>query len=119
MVNLSQLKGKIVVLNFWFASCVPCREEMPALNAIKRQFEQKGVVFLGLPPDDSDRTSKFLTSTPFNYIQLPNAGKVHTAYKVTTCPTSMVIDKNGIISFIQVTGQDIDSTLSAAIRSVL
>ena len=118
-VTLSQFKGKIVVLNFWFTSCAPCREEMPALNKIKSEFESKGVVFIGLPLDDARRVSKFLAAVPFNYTQLPEAGKVHAAYKVTTCPASVVIDKSGIINFIQITGQDISSTLPSAIRALL
>lgn len=118
-MTLSKLKGKIVVLNFWFTSCAPCREEMPALNKIKNEFENKGVIFIGLPLDDALRVSKFLTAIPFNYTQLPGAGKVHAAYKVTTCPASVVIDKNGIINFIQITGQDVSSTLPAAISALL
>jgi hypothetical protein len=62
---------------------------------------------------------KFLASTPFNYIQLPWAGKVHAAYKLKSYPTSVVIDKNGIIRFIQITGQNINSTLPAAIQAML
>jgi peroxiredoxin len=118
-LHLEALKGKVIVLNFWFTTCGPCREEMPALNKIKSQFEQRGVMFLGLPLDDEKHVAQFLTLTPFNYIQLPDAGKVHAAYKVISCPTSMVIDKNGVISFIQVTGQDINSTLPKAIQKLL
>jgi peroxiredoxin len=118
-ISLKQFKGKIVVLNFWFTSCAPCREEMPLLNKIKSEFESKGVVFIGLPLDKAQQVVKFLASTPFNYMQLPEAGKVHVAYKVESCPTSVVIDKKGIISFIQITGQDINSTLPAAIQVIL
>jgi peroxiredoxin len=56
-VTLNQFKGKIVVLNFWFISCAPCREEMPLLNKIKSEFESKGVVFIGLPLDNGSTGS--------------------------------------------------------------
>jgi thiol-disulfide isomerase/thioredoxin len=47
-VNLSDLKGKVVVLNFWASWCIPCAEEAEDLQAVYEQYKDKGVVFLGV-----------------------------------------------------------------------
>jgi peroxiredoxin len=117
--RLSELKGKVVVLNFWFTSCAPCREEMPKLNDIKSKADPEKVIFLALALDNAAAVREFLHGQEFTYELLPNAKEVHAAYKVASCPTSMVIDKKGIIRFIQSTSGNIEVTLPAAIKAQL
>src|SRR5438874_13814823 len=53
-VTLSQLRGKIVVLNFWATWCPPCIEEMPSLVQMQKQLQDKGVAVLAVSVDDDD-----------------------------------------------------------------
>ncbi len=114
-VSLAALKGKTVVLNFWFTACGGCVHEMPELNKLQQQYAGKDVVFLALALDDAIRVRAFLTTHDFKYALLTESKDVNADYNVTMCPTSMVIDKTGIIRFVQVGGENIAASLSTAI----
>lgn len=114
-VSLAELKGKTVVLNFWFTACGNCVQEIPELNKLQQQYAGKNVTFLALGLDDATRTRAFLKTHDFNYTLLTEAKTALADYNVTMCPISMVIDKTGIIRFVQVGGQDIATSLAAAI----
>jgi len=114
-VSLAALKGKIVVLNFWFTACGGCVQEMPELNKLQQQYADKNVTFLALGLDDAARTRAFLRTHDFHYTLLTEAKAVHADYNVTMCPISMVIDKAGIVRFVDVGGQNIGESLTAAI----
>jgi peroxiredoxin len=119
MYALKDLKGKIVVLNFWFIACKPCVNEMPVLNTIKNSYDRKKVVFLALSLDSKDAVNSFLQNHQFNYIQLPGAAKVHQKYRLDAYPVSIVIDARGIVSFVQVGGPDVGKNLPIAIDAAL
>lgn len=64
---LSQYKGKIIVLNFWATWCPPCREEMPELSALYKEYEAKNVVVLGIAIDELAQVKMFTKETPVSY----------------------------------------------------
>ncbi len=115
--SLAALRGKIVVLNFWFAACGSCALEMPELNKVQQQYADKNVVFLALGLDDAARIRTFLKTHDFHYTLLTNAKAVHADYNVTVCPISMVIDKAGVIRFVEVGGESISKSLTEAITA--
>lgn len=117
--HLSELKGKIVVLNFWFTSCAPCIQEMPELNRLAKEYKDKEVVFLGLTFNNQVQVDKFLKNRKFEYTILSNSKEVDKQYKVTSWPTSMVIDTNGTIKFITNSSPKIHEDLKAVIDSLL
>lgn len=69
--TLDELKGKVVVINFWFVACKPCVEEIPELNELVEKYEEKDVVFLGFALDNEKRLNSFLEKTPFKYHIFP------------------------------------------------
>jgi peroxiredoxin len=115
--SLTALKGKTVVLNFWFTACGGCVQEMPELNKVQQQWTNKNVVFLALGLDDAIRTKAFLKTHDFNFTLLTESKDVQADYNVTMCPISMVIDKTGVIRFVQIGGQNIEESLTAAITA--
>ncbi|MDP9079314.1 MAG: TlpA family protein disulfide reductase [Bacteroidota bacterium] len=119
MYSLKDLKGKIVVLNFWFIACKPCVNEMQVLNSIKKNHDPKKVVFLALSLDSKDAVDVFLKLHQFNYTMLPDAAPIHKKYHLNAYPASIVIDARGIVSFVQIGGPDIGDNLSAAINAAL
>lgn len=66
-LKLSELKGKVVVINFWFGTCAPCIAEMPALNRLKEDYKTKDVVFIAFGRDDTQSIKDFLKNRNFNY----------------------------------------------------
>lgn len=116
--TLAGLKGKTVVLNFWFTTCPGCIQEMPNLNKLKKSYAGTPVVFLALALDNAAAIQKFLKSHAYNYTLLTEAQHVSKDYHVNSYPTSMVIDPQGIIRFQQVGGENIEQQITAAIKQV-
>ena len=100
-VNLTSLKGKVVVLNFWFIGCKPCVMEMPELNELTKAFEGQEVEFLAFALDKEDRIKQFLKEKEFIYQIVPEARSTAKEYKVSGYPTHMIIDQQGTVAFFQ------------------
>lgn len=97
-LKLNELKGKIVVINFWFTTCAPCVAEMPALNKLKEDYKTKDVVFIAFGRDDTQTIKDFLKSTDFNYHLVSSDFDLTKDYcLIGGWPTNMVLDKNGIV----------------------
>jgi thiol-disulfide isomerase/thioredoxin len=97
--SLESLKGKVIVINFWFVECKPCVMEMPELNKLVEKYENKDVVFLGLAINEKDKIEQFLKKTTYKYNTVPAAKDVIDTYGVTSFPMHIVIDKNSNITF--------------------
>lgn len=65
--SLESLKGKVIVINFWFVECKPCVMEMPELNKLVEKYKNKEVVFLGFAMNEKDKIEKFLKTTTYKY----------------------------------------------------
>ncbi len=95
-VSLKSLKGKIVVLNFWFTQCKPCVIEMPKLNKLTEKYN-KDVVFLSITFDKKESVKKLLETHTFNYTHITDNEKIIADYNVVGFPTHIIVDKNGEI----------------------
>lgn len=105
-VTLSQLRGKIVVLNFWASWCAPCVEEMPSLVQMQKMVQSKGVVVLAVSEDDdADAYHKFLKEQGVDLLTVRDPGQqdekgvadVASRYGTFKFPETYIIDRNGII----------------------
>jgi len=100
--ELASLRGKVVVLNFWFTGCEPCIAEMPKLNELVKKFKNDEVVFIAPTWDKETALPAFLKKYPFKYNIVANAGDlIINTYSDGTenvvMPTHIVIDKEGKI----------------------
>ena len=96
------IKGKVVVINFWFINCAPCVEEMPELNKLVKEYENnKDVLFLALTLDEKGpMLNKFLETNVFNYNIVPDSKDyIMKKLQVPTFPTHIVLDKNSNVVF--------------------
>lgn len=118
--TLSELKGKVVVLNFWFVGCPPCIREMPELNDLVKEFDGEGVVFLALARDGKTKISKFLEKKDFDYTIIPRSKWMTKRFNTHGFPTNLIIDQNGEIVY-HMAGYEADGVkkMSAAIRDAL
>ncbi|WP_158542169.1 peroxiredoxin family protein [Pedobacter chinensis] len=117
--SLKALRGKIIVLNFWFTSCVPCIQEMPELNKLVQAYANKDIVFLALTFNSAEQVKAFLEKRTFSYTVLPDSGDTDKKYAINSWPTSMVIDKEGNIKLIIQSSPKIQEELGGTIDSLL
>jgi peroxiredoxin len=99
--SLKNLKDKVVVMNFWFVECMPCRKEIPELNELVKTYENKGVVFLGIADSDKKKVEKFIQKTEFKYNLIPKetTNNIIQDYNINSYPTHTIIDKKGNVKF--------------------
>jgi thiol-disulfide isomerase/thioredoxin len=67
MLDFNQYKGKIIVLNFWASWCPPCREEMPELDALHKQYQSQNVAVIGIAAEELATMRQFVLNTPVSY----------------------------------------------------
>lgn len=117
--SLQSLHGKVVLLDFWATWCVPCRNDMPALQKVYQDFRDKGLVMLGMDVgEDQNTVDKFLLGTKLSYpIVLAGDADVVQDYKVTAFPTVVLIDSEGKIAMYHV-GSGSDKQLRAALAKL-
>jgi cytochrome c biogenesis protein CcmG, thiol:disulfide interchange protein DsbE len=105
--TLSDYRGRPVILNFWASWCLPCRREMPALQATAARYEAAGLLLLGMNQtyiDDLDAARTFVEELGLTF---PNtrddSGAVGAdVYKVTVIPTSVFVNAEGEVVHIQI-----------------
>ncbi len=105
--DITSLRGKVVVLNFWFIGCGPCKAEMPGLNQLVADFKGQDVVFLALALDPAEDLREFLKKSAFNYEVIPDAGRlIEEQFKITAYPTHIIIDRNGAVEATMTGGSE-------------
>lgn len=108
-VSLSQFRGKVVILNFWATWCPPCREEMPSMEKLHRDYQDKGLVMLAVNVEQNGKevVADFLKKTPYSFpILLDGDQTVQNSYGVFRFPESFIIDRNGVVVERIIGGRD-------------
>jgi peroxiredoxin len=94
--SLKDLRGKVVLLNFWATWCPPCRKEMPDLEALYLRFKDQGLVVLAISDEDAAKASPFLAERKITYPVLLDPGrKVNEQLQIEGIPKSFVYDRSG------------------------
>jgi peroxiredoxin len=104
-VRLANYRGKVVLLNFWFSTCGPCRMETPDLITLHHLYKDRGLVILGInldsivmPQDQGYELERFLKSYPISYPVLIADAKVFNDYGgIPVQPTTFLVDRSGKI----------------------
>lgn len=98
--NVNDLKGKILVINFWFVGCGPCEIEIPELNELVNQYkDNEAVVFISFSRSSESKTRHFLSRKKFNYPTASMDETLKKEFQISFYPTNYVIDKEGKYQF--------------------
>jgi cytochrome c biogenesis protein CcmG, thiol:disulfide interchange protein DsbE len=100
-VDLAGLKGSVVLLNVWATWCIPCRREVPELQALHQEFEPRGLKVLGVSVDGGEAGSDvaaFVKDFGMTYTVLRDPSeRVMTVFRIQGVPASYLIDRGGVV----------------------
>ncbi|MBF4470035.1 TlpA family protein disulfide reductase [Flavobacterium sp. HJJ] len=105
VINLSDLKGKVVVLDFWATWCGPCKASFPAMQELVTKYKDKNVEFLfvntwekGKENETTEKVTNFINDKKYSFNVVFDYDDAITAkYKIEGIPTKILIDKNGSV----------------------
>ena len=111
--RLSEQRGKVVVVNFWYPSCPPCRDEMPAFQEAWEQYEGRNVRFIGLfVPQGFDtevEARQFVDELGLTFTFATDVrARVAQEYAVVYFPTTYFIDQGGRVHLMEISRMDVD-----------
>ncbi|RJP50637.1 MAG: TlpA family protein disulfide reductase [Anaerolineaceae bacterium] len=122
-VSLSDLRGKVVLINFWTSWCPPCRLEMPAIEKTFRNYKDLGLVVIGLnltAQDSELDVAGFVQEIGMTFpVALDRDNAIGNLYRVTALPTSFFIDRNGIIRSVVVGGPMSEALIQSKVEELL
>ncbi|HEY5626862.1 MAG TPA: TlpA disulfide reductase family protein [Nitrospira sp.] len=108
--RLSDFRGKVVFLNFWATWCKPCREEMPSMEILNKNFEKDGLVILAVSIDRVTTTKDippFVKGMNLTFpVLIDSWGKTDMPYKRMGVPETFIIDQQGVIREIVIGPRD-------------
>jgi peroxiredoxin len=121
-VRLDELRGQVVLVNFWATWCGPCREEMPRLDALYGRYRKSGFVLLGVNIDDDPATAlatarKLGVSFP---VLLDTDKQVSRRYDLGTMPSTVLVDRDGRVRYVHRGYRDgVEAEYDAQVRALL
>ncbi|HTN43250.1 MAG TPA: TlpA disulfide reductase family protein [Nitrospiria bacterium] len=100
-VSMASLEGKVVFINFWATWCGPCRAEMPSMEALYHEFKGQGLEILAVSSDmdGAPAVQPFIRKLGLSYpVLLDPDFRVDDKYLIQSVPTTVLVDKNGVIT---------------------
>jgi cytochrome c biogenesis protein CcmG, thiol:disulfide interchange protein DsbE len=96
-LKLNELRGQVVIINFWASWCPPCREEAAYLEQTWRKYEGKGVIFIGVDWVDTEKEAfAYMDEFGLTYFNGPDTGtRIAQAYNIQGVPETFYVAKNG------------------------
>jgi thiol-disulfide isomerase/thioredoxin len=119
-VRLSDYKGKVVLLEFWATWCPPCRESVPGLEKLHKEYKDRGLVLLAVSMDEGgwDEVRSFITESKITYSVLKGTEDIAIKYQVRAIPMMLVLNKEGKIAK-RYLGMGSDEDLEKDIKAIL
>ena len=121
-LSLSDLRGQVVFVNFWATWCAPCRDEMPSMESLYRQFRDRGLEIIAVNIQENEQdVADFMRDYGLTFPALLDLnGRVSSNYGVQAIPTSYLIDREGNIVVRKVGSIDWDTQeIRSAIEMLL
>lgn len=122
-VALSDLRGKVVLVNFWASWCPPCRAEMPAIEAVYRSHKDLGLEVLAVNTtnqDDQAAAAAFVQELQLTFpVPLDRTGAVSASYNLRGLPSTYFIDGQGVIRTVVVGGPMSGALIQSRVEELL
>lgn len=122
-ISTDSLLGQPLVLNFWASWCPPCRSEMPAMQRVYAEYQDQGLVFLGINATNQDSISAATEFVEEFGLTFPNVfdtgGRATNDYQVRSLPTTFFVDRQGRIQEIIVGGPISEALLRIRVEQLL
>ena len=101
-LKLSEFRGEVVLINFWASWCGPCRQEMPVLDELHRQYKALGFTVLGVNVEEnSSAARKLLKEVQVSFpVLFDNESVVSKQYDVIAMPSTVLVDRDGNMRYI-------------------
>jgi peroxiredoxin len=101
-VKLSELRGQVVMLNWWASWCGPCRQEMPLLDDLQKKYADYGFVLLGLNVDENtEQAERLLGQIPVDFeILFDPTSSTSEQYGIDAMPSTILVDRDGNMRFL-------------------
>ena len=116
---LSQIKGKVVILDFWATWCGPCRATIPSLNALYNKYKDKGLEVVGISSESLGELKSFQAAGGQEYPLFNDVGQLTTRkYQAFAYPTFVLIDRQGVIQRVEV-GAHPEEAMEMWVRELL
>lgn len=103
-LDLSPLRGRVVYLDFWASWCAPCRQSFPWMDSLQQTYAAQGLSVLAIDVDhDRADAERFLEEFhPHFDVRFDPQGAWAQQFKVTGMPTSLIIDRHGVVRFTHI-----------------
>ena len=122
-VTLSDYRGQVVMINFWATWCPPCREEMPAIQAVFEDYKEQGFVVLAVNTtfqDNELEVKDFVLEYNLSFpILLDISGEVSQQYQLRGLPSTYFIDRKGVIQAVVVGGPMNETMIRSRVAAML
>lgn len=102
-IKLASLRGRVVLVDFWATWCHPCVAQFPHLSAWHQKYADKGLSILALSNEEADLVRDYVAAEKLGFpVALDPDDRIRAAYIVPGMPTTVVIDKTGVVRYVSV-----------------
>jgi peroxiredoxin len=119
-LTLSQLRGKVVLLDFWASWCIPCRVQLPDFRTVQEKYRDRGFIIVGISSDFSiEAWKEYIRSEDLDWLHVYDSKdslSPYIRYDVTGIPRTWLLDRDGFVVRSGLHGNQLDTAVAAVLQ---